>query len=104
LLQQYIAKYPRGGYAADAHYWLGELYAVAGNSAGAIKQFHVVIKRFPDSARVVDALLKMGVIEESETNYTQAKVWFARVVNQFPNTMASRMANRSLTQLEQAGY
>ena len=54
-LQDMLKKYPSGQFAANAHYWLGELYGLLNKPDLALKEFTAVIKTFPDSPRVSDA-------------------------------------------------
>jgi len=42
-LNDYLRKYPSGQFAPNSHYWLGELYIIAGNNDNAIAQFNLVV-------------------------------------------------------------
>src|SRR3990167_1971742 len=43
-LQTMLQKYPSGQFAANAHYWLGDLYNVTGKNDKALSEFSVVTK------------------------------------------------------------
>ena len=61
-LQGMLKKYPSGQFASNAHYWLGELYGLMGKNDLALTEFGTVIETYPDSPRVSDAQLKVGLI------------------------------------------
>jgi tol-pal system protein YbgF len=96
----YLSKYPTGGYANNAQYWLGEAYRVNKDNASARKAFNDVIEKYPDSAKVPDALLKLGYIEFDEKNSAKAREYLTRVNNEFPNTPAARLAAKKLLLLD----
>ena len=104
LLQQYVSKYPKGKSIAAAHYWLGELYAVAGNGDKALTEFNLVVANYPKSEKVSDAMLKLGVINYSKGNYKKAKSWYSQLMAKFPNSSAAQIASTELQQLEKSGY
>jgi tol-pal system protein YbgF len=96
----YLSKYPTGGYANNAQYWLGEAYRVNKDNASARKAFNDVIEKYPDSAKVPDALLKLGYIEFDEKNSAKAREYLTRVNSEFPNTPAARLAAKKLLLLD----
>lgn len=51
-LQKMLQKYPTGQFAANAHYWLGELYGLLGKNDQSSTEFDVVVKNYPDSPKV----------------------------------------------------
>ncbi|HLB41406.1 MAG TPA: tol-pal system protein YbgF [Gammaproteobacteria bacterium] len=103
-LQNMLQKYPSGQFAANAHYWLGDLYNVMGKNDQALSEFTVVTRNYPDSSRVSDAQLKVGLIYASQLKWSEAKTAFKKVVNRYPGTASSRLAAEQLKQLKQAGH
>lgn len=95
-MQSFLKTYPSGPYAANAHYWLGELYLLKRDLAGAVKEFKTVVDDFSDSNKLAAAKLKLGVtyIRLGETD--KARTELQHVTEQFPNTSAARLARAKL--------
>ena len=55
--QAFIARFPDSSYAPNAHYWLGELALLTGDNGLAATEFETVIKDYPASSKVSDAML-----------------------------------------------
>jgi len=103
-MQGYLRQYPKGKYAANAHYWLGELYSISGSSTKAISELNIVINNYSQSNKAADAMLKLGLMAYRSNQYQQAKTWFSKISKQYPNSGVARIAAQRLTQLKQAGY
>lgn len=102
-LQGMLKKYPSGQFAANAHYWLGELYGLMGKSEPALKEFNTVVKTYPKSPRISDAQLKVGLIYASQSKWSDAKDAFKKVIDHYPGTASSRLAAEQLKQIKSAG-
>lgn len=98
--QTYLSKYPSGGYADVANYWLGEAYRVKPDANAARQAFNTVLQQYPNSTKIADTLLKLGYIEADEKQNDKAKEYLNRVVNEFSNTPAARSAAKKLSQLK----
>lgn len=103
-LQGMLQKYPSGQFASNAHYWLGELYGLMGKNDKALSEFNAVVKTFPESPRVSDAQLKVGLILASQSKWGDAKTVFKKVINRYPGTASARLAAENLKQIKQAGH
>lgn len=103
-LQGMLNKYPSGQFAANAHYWLGELYGLLNKNNQALTEFNTVVKSYPDSPRVADAQLKVGLIYASQSQWTEAKAAFKKAISRYPGTASARLASEQLKQLKQAGH
>lgn len=103
-LQGMLKKYPSGQFAANAHYWLGELYGLTGKNDQSVTEFSSVVKDFPSSPKVADAHLKLGMIYSAEQKWPEAKSSFKKVINRYPGTTSARLASEQLKQLKQAGH
>ena len=104
ILQSMLKKYPSGQFASNAHYWLGELYGLLGKNDKALVEFNQVVTNFSNSPRVSDAMLKVGLIFAAQSKWTDAKSIFKKVVNKYPGTASSRLANEQLKQIREAGH
>lgn len=103
-LQEMLQKYPSGQFASNAHYWLGELYGLMGKNDQALAEFLTIVKNFPDSPRVADAQLKVGLIFAAQNQWPDAKLAFKKVSSKYPGTASAKLATEQLKQLSQAGH
>jgi tol-pal system protein YbgF len=103
-LQSMLKKYPSGQFAANAHYWLGELYGLMGKNEQATAEFGSVVRDYPESPKIADAQLKLGLIYSSQLKWPEAKSAFKKVINHYPGTSWARLASEQLKQLKQAGH
>jgi tol-pal system protein YbgF len=103
-LQKMLQKYPTGQFAANAHYWLGELYGLLGKNDQSAVEFSRVVTDFPGSPKVADAQLKLGLIYSAQFKWVDAKGAFKKVINHYPGTASSRLAAEQLKQIKEAGH
>jgi tol-pal system protein YbgF len=92
----YLGKNPTGPLSGNAQYWLGEAYRVNQDFSSSRAAFLKVLESYPDSPKVPDALLKLGYIEIDLNNKPKAGEYLNRVMNEFPNTNAARLAAKKL--------
>jgi tol-pal system protein YbgF len=97
----YLSKYPTGVYANNAQYWLGEAYRVKQDNDAARKAFNDVIEKYPDAAKVPDALLKLGYIEIDQKNQAKAREYLTRVTTDYPRSPAALLAAKKLLKLDE---
>jgi len=97
----YLSKYPAGRYANNAQYWLGEAYRVNQDNDAARKAFNDVIEKYPDGAKVPDALLKLGYIEIDQNNMAKAREYLTRVTTDYPKSPAALLAAKKLLKLDE---
>jgi len=95
-----LSKNPKGEYANNAQYWLGEAYRVNQDVDSARKAFNSVIENYPGSSKVPDALLKLGTIEIELKNQAKAREYLTRVTTDFPSSTAARLAAKKLLLLD----
>lgn len=101
--QNYLTRYPNGKFAANGHYWLGEIYLIQGQPDPAAAEFKTVINSFPTTPKVPDALLKLGQAYYDKGDWKQAKAHFQKVQKQFPNTSSALSATSKLQKMQQEG-
>lgn len=102
--EQFLSSYPDSELADNAQYWLAESYYVTEKFEDALREFQVVIERFPRSRKVPDALLKMGYCNYEVGNWDQARSALSRVQREFPDTTAARLAEQRLTRMSEEGH
>jgi tol-pal system protein YbgF len=98
-----LAQYPNGALADDAQYWIGEAMYVTRDFPGGLKAFQAVVQRFPESARVAEAMLKLGYIQYEMGAKEDARVTLTQVVNRFPGSRVSISAQTRLRKLQAEG-
>ncbi|EHL32647.1 tol-pal system protein YbgF [Legionella drancourtii] len=92
----FVQKYPRGGYTANAQYWLGELYLVKKDYAKAVEHFNVVLQQFATSSKSAASMLKVGYAYDAMGNKPEAKKYLQQVVRAYPGTPTAQLANSKL--------
>ena len=102
-MTDYLNQYPKGTYAANAHYWLGEIGLVGGNLDGAQGHFQAVINQFSTSPKVPDAELKLGYIYYQQGKWANARQTLQGLVQQYPNTSAANLATQRLQDMTRQG-
>lgn len=102
-LQAYVGQYPKGIYAANAYYWLGELALTEGNQDAARQSFQAVYDQFPKSTKAPDALLKIGFIYYQQNKRDDAAKVLKALIATYPDTPAAQVAEKHLADIN-AGH
>lgn len=95
-MQTFVQKYPKGGYTANAQYWLGELFLVKKEYPKAIEHFEVVLTQFPSSSKSAASMLKAGYSYAASGNSQEAKKRLQQVVKMYPDTPTAQLAQTKL--------
>jgi tol-pal system protein YbgF len=101
-MKKYLAKYPDGQHAANAHYWLGQLYILKGDDSSvkaAVSEFNTVIKKYPKSDKVKESNLKLGFAYLLQNKNQEERTQFHKVIKQYPGTATAQLAEARLAQL-----
>ncbi|VEG91025.1 tol-pal system protein YbgF [Legionella spiritensis] len=98
-MQTFVTQYPKGGYTANAQYWLGELYMVKREYNEAIEHFEVVLKYFPTSSKAAACSLKIGYALAASGRQSEARRRLQQVVKNFPDTPTAQLAVAKLKSL-----
>jgi tol-pal system protein YbgF len=86
--QQLLQRYPDGEYAANAHYWLGELYLVKQppDLEASRQSFALLLSQYPDNSKAPDALYKLGKVQFLKGNREKAREYLDLVIKQYEGT------------------
>ena len=106
--QDFLWQFPDGQYAANAHYWLGEVYLSQWhndrtnklNLEKAIGSFKTVTAKYPKHHKAADSLLKLGIIEAEQENWPAAKEYFTQLKQQYPGSSRAHMADIRLQKIK----
>ena len=92
----YLEIFPQGQYVAQAHYWLGELYTVleVPEFDNAQKHFQLILNEHAQHSKVPDALFKLGKLNDQQGKKAQAKVFFDRLLKDYPSSSAATLARQ----------
>lgn len=97
--QQFLERFPQSTYAANAHYWLGQLLFADGKLEPAKQQFTIVVDNYPDSNKRADCLLKLGRIAQQQQQPQAARSYFQRVMDSYPSSTEADLARKQLAEM-----
>jgi tol-pal system protein YbgF len=97
--RRFLEAHPNGGLAGDGQYWLGEAYYLSRDYNAAKEAFIALGLNHPQSARLPDALLKLGYIYGEQGDVARARDVLQKLVQVYPNTQAASLAERRLQSL-----
>jgi tol-pal system protein YbgF len=95
-----MATYPNSAMADNALYWLGEAQYVTKEYPESLRTFRSMVEKFPQSRKIPDALLKIGLCNYELKNWSEAKSALNQLVQQYADTAAARQANQRLAKME----
>ncbi|MBN2689206.1 MAG: tol-pal system protein YbgF [Gammaproteobacteria bacterium] len=98
-LNDYLFAYPNGKYAANCHYWLGEIYYNNMKFNKAESEFLIVIGQYSKSSKVADANYKLAMIDLARGNDGNAKVKLGALIKKYPNSAAAALAKQQLQKI-----
>lgn len=75
----YLAEYPKGRYAANGYYWLGEIYMLDNQLKEAGEAFAVVVGQYPAHRKMLDASFKLGKVYHLQGQNEKAKALLNKV-------------------------
>ncbi len=102
--QAFLDAYPSSSYAGNAQYWLGESYYVQNQYAPALGEFGRVIQNHPKSAKVPDAMLKVGYIQYDRKAYDKSRKILEDLVSQYPQSTPAILARKQLDRMSKSGH
>jgi tol-pal system protein YbgF len=99
--REFLTAFPQSPLADNAQYWLAETHYVRRQFKDALPEFTRVTTQYPQSAKMPDAMLKIGYCQVELGDKTAARTSLQQVMRQFPDTTAARLASQRLEQLSQ---
>ena len=94
LFQQIVNDFPNGERVPDSMYWLAEIHRnVDPKDLEKSRQYFVqMVTLYSDHARIPEALAKLGMVYHELGNVTRALEYLDRVVAEYPDHDAARLA------------
>jgi len=102
--KDFLKKYPSSSYADNAQYWLGEISYVTRAFKQAIVEFDKVIKNYPDSTKLADAVLKQAYCYYELKEYTKARELLTTVTTKYPHSTAANLAEKRRKRMMAEGH
>lgn len=97
--QQFLTAHPSSDLAPQAHYYLADVLVQQEDLEGAIDEFSRVFELFPSSSSVPDALYRVGLLHSELGNDAEARAFFERVVNTYPDARVAEFARARLGEI-----
>lgn len=97
--QQYLAYFPNTELAANAQYYIGEIFYNHGDFQSAIPAFDAVLERYPENPKTADAHFMKGMALLKAGQRNRAVQEFRTLVANYPRTDDARKAQQQLRQL-----
>ena len=97
--EQIVADYGSDPLAPEARYYLAEILNNEGDVEGAIDAFLEIPEFHPTAERVPDAYYRAGSLHLGLGNSDEARQYFERVVNTWPDSGAADLARDELARL-----
>lgn len=97
--QQFLTAHPSSDLAPQAHYYLADVMVQQDDLDGAIEEFSRVFELFPTSSSVPDALYRVGLLHQELGNDAEARAFFERVVNTYPDARVAEFARARLGEI-----
>lgn len=95
-LRGFLDRYPQSRYAPNVWYWLGESHYVQRRLPQALDAFQKVTEQYGSSAKVPDALLKIGMILDEQGNHDKAVETFNDLIDRYPKSSAAYLAQKRM--------
>jgi len=97
--KDFLQYFPGSPLSDNAQYWLAETFYVQRQFTEALPEFQKVVDAYPQSAKIPDALLKVGYCNYELKAFDAARAALQRVSREFPDTTAARLAAQRLERL-----
>jgi len=99
--KQFNQKFPQSSYAANAHYWLGQLLFNKTEYSSAQSEFLIVVNEFTDSSKRADALLKLAMVSQKQDENSAAITLYRQLIKEYPSSTAAQLGKSRLSSLTQ---
>ena len=93
-------KFPDSSYAANAHYWLGQLLFNKQNLVDASKEFSIVLNQYKSSSKRPDAMLKLAMSAQMQNNKSKAISLYKQLMKEYPSSTSAQLAKPRLASLQ----
>lgn len=99
LLEQLVYQFPQSRLADNAYYWKGECQYSMNQYYAAKDTFEHIVSNYQKGNKFIAALLKAGYSYHALGDYQNARSYFLRIINTYPDSPAAQKAQRKLDQM-----
>ena len=96
----FLDDYPKGEYADQAYYWLGESLLAKGEFLASVPVFQSLVKNYPKSSKYQAGLLKLALAYQEGKRTGDAKAVLQRLIDEYPESKAAERARVRLLELK----
>lgn len=97
----YLKVNPKSELSDNAQYWIAECYYALKDYQKAIKEFQVVVDKYPKTDKVAGSILKQGYSFAELGMPDEAKTFLNIVIKSYPNTEEAIRAKEKIDRLDQ---
>jgi tol-pal system protein YbgF len=97
---EFLKEYPETPLSDNAQFWIGEIAYKKHEYEAAILAYENVIKKYPKSNKLPDAILKQGLAFLELGDKIDARIILENLVNQYPQTEQAKIARNKLQTLK----
>jgi tol-pal system protein YbgF len=101
-LRSFVQRYPNDSLAGNAQYWLGETYYVRKDYNNAAATFAEGYRKYPQSGKAADNLLKLGMSLGNIGQKKEACLTFSQLAHDFPKA-SSNVTERAAQEKQRFG-
>lgn len=99
VLNAFLAKYPRSGYAESARFWLGNALYGKRDYKGAINVFRALVTDAPDHPKAPEALLALANCQAEMKDTKSARKTLDELLKAYPQSEAAAAAKDRMASL-----
>lgn len=96
----FLSQYPDTPLSDNAQFWIGEISFQKHQYEAAILAYEDVIKKYPTSNKIPDAILKQGLAFLELGDRIDARIVLENLVKKYPNTEQAKIAKARLATLK----
>lgn len=96
----FLREYPDTPLSDNAQFWIGEISFKKHQYEAAILAYEEVIKKYPNSNKLPDAILKQGLAFLELGDRIDARIVLENLVKKYPNTEQAKIAKNKLKTLK----
>jgi tol-pal system protein YbgF len=97
----FIKKYPKSEYAGSAQFWVADSFYMLGDYVRAISEFQKLSENDTSHPRVREGIYKQGLSFMRLKKYSEARLFFQKVMASFPNSAEAFQAKARIIRLEE---
>ena len=96
----FLKSYPKSELSDNAQYWIAECYYAMKDHAKAIKEFQLVVDKYPRSDKVSGAILKQGFSFAELGMPEEAKAFLTKVIKDYPSSQEAVYAREKIDKID----